>query len=278
MYLVICSKSDIAGMNIKDHLLSMLDLDKKVIDDIEFHIGDRISIAEIRERLIYADHIDEKLKKYIDFNEIIFASRHRSADGRKIFTVHVSGNIGTADFGGKPYSLAKPAPITIKNYVLALNERIDQLPEFSFTLEVTHHGPSEIKTPSAFYEIGSGEEEWKNEDAGRIVAESIVSAINDERKSWDVAISVGGTHYAPRQTEIILNTTFTFGHSFAKYTFDHLNKEFIIKALEVTETDKIVIDEKSTTSKIKGMLVEVSEAVGAEVLKSKEVKRKYSLN
>ena len=177
----------------------------------------------------------------------------------------------------KPYSLAKPSPIRIKNYVLALKKRLDRKPEFQFTLEVTHHGPSEISTPSAFYEIGSTEEEWKDEEAGRIVAESMIEAIRDDRSNWQIAVGVGGTHYAPRQTEIILNTTFTFGHNFAKYTFEGLNKEILIKAVRISDAEYIVIDEKSTTSAIKSLIAEVTEELGIKMLKSKEVKKNFKL-
>jgi len=258
-------------------LLSMLDFEKKVFDDAIIYYGEKFHLAEIRERLIHADHVDLRLKKYVEFDRIIFASRHSSKDARKIFSVHVSGNIGTADYGGKIYSLAKPDPLTIKNYVLALKEKLSRKPEFQFTMEVTHHGPSEISTPSAFYEIGSTEKEWKDEEAAEIVAESIVKAIESNKRDWDVAVGVGGTHYAPRQTEIILSTTFTFGHNFAKYTFDYLTKDFICKALDITETNTIIIDEKSATSKIKSMIQEISMDRGTKILRSKDVKREYSL-
>ncbi len=277
MHLIVCSTQDIASQNIKSHLIEMLDPDEKKLKECVFYDAGHIGIAEVNERLIYADHLDSRLKKEIDFDEILFASRHSSKDGRKIFTVHVSGNVATADYGGKPYSLAKPSPIRMKNYVLALKKRLERKPEYTFTLEVTHHGPSEITTPSAFYEIGSTEEVWRDEEAGRIVAESLIEAINDQRKDWNIAVGVGGTHYAPRQTEIIFGTTFTFGHNFAKYTFDGLNKEILMKAVEISNAGYIVIDEKSTTSNVKSLVSAVAEEMGIEMLKSKEVKKKYSL-
>lgn len=276
MKLIVCSRKDRAGINIRDVILSMGDFDEKAVDDYRFYISDYFAIAEIEERLIYADYIDSKLSKYIEFDEILFASRHSSKDARKIFTVHVSGNVGTADYGGKPYSLAKPSPHTMKNYVLALKKRLSRKPEFQFTLEVTHHGPSEISTPSAFYEIGSTEEEWKDEEAATIVAESLLEAIRDSRE-WDVAVGVGGTHYAPRQTEIMLETTFTFGHNFAKYTFEYLNAEFLAKAVELSEAKFIIFDEKSVNSRIKRMISETAEIAGVEVLKTKKVKKEFSL-
>jgi len=277
MKLIVCSRKDKAGMNIRDALLMMENFDERSVGDYKFYISDDFAIAEIDERLIYADHIDLKLSKYISFNEILFASRHSSKDARKIFTVHVSGNIGTADYGGRPYSLAKPSPHTMKNYVLALKEKLIRKPEFEFTLEVTHHGPSEISIPSAFYEIGSTEEEWEDEEAAKVVAESLLEAIRDKRCEWNVAVGVGGTHYAPRQTEIMLETTFTFGHNFAKYTFEHLSAEFLAKAVELSEANYIVFDEKSVNSKIKRMLGKAAEMTGVEVLKTKKVKREFPL-
>ncbi len=276
MKLVVCSKHDVAGMNIRDALLAMENFDKKVEGDYTFYIAQDLAIAEVEERLIYADHIDDRLSKYLEFDEILFASRHSSRDARKIFTVHVSGNVGTADYGGKPYSLAKPSPHTMKNYVLALKDRLDRKPEFEFTMEVTHHGPSEIMKPSAFYEIGSTEKEWMDEEAAYLVAEAMLEAIRDERR-WNVAIGVGGTHYAPRQTEIILNTTFTFGHNFAKYTFEYLTEEFLIKAVRISDAEYIIIDEKSVNSQIKEIVKSASEKAGVSVLKSKKVKREFSL-
>lgn len=278
MKLVVCSDKDVAAQNIKDFLLSYADFEEKVAGDFRLFISDKFSLAETKERLIYADYIDERLARYLDFDEILFASRHSSKDGRKIFTVHVSGNVGTADFGGKPYSLAKPSPQRIKNYVLSLKTKLDRKPEFEFTMEVTHHGPSEIKKPSAFFEIGSTEEEWKDREAAEIVADSIYSAIIAEKNDWPVAVGIGGTHYAPRQTEIILETTFTFGHNFAKYTFEHLNAEFVAKAVKLSEAEYIIIDEKSTTAKIKELVNQAAKIANAKVLKSKDAKKDFRLN
>ncbi len=276
MKLVICSIKDLASMNIRDALLNILDFDRTKFGDYTFYITDDIAIAEVDEDLIYADYIDIRLSKFIEFDEILFASRHSSKDKRKIFSVHVSGNVDRADYGGKPYSLAKPSPITIKNYVLALKDKLNRKPEFQFTLEATHHGPSEISKPSAFYEIGSTENEWRDEEASYIVAESIVEAIRSNRTDWKIAVGIGGTHYVPRQTEIILNTDFTFGHNFAKYTFNGLNEEILIKAIELSNAKYIIYDEKSVVSKIKNLIKDVAGKIGVDVLKTKEVKEKPS--
>ncbi len=275
MKLVICSTKDLASMSIRDSLLSLLDFDVIKAGDYVIYISDEIGIAEVDKDLIYADYIDLRLSKYVKFNEILFASRHSSKDKRKIFCVHVSGNVNRAEYGGKPYSLAKPSPITMKNYVLALKDKLYKKPEFEFTLEATHHGPSEISTPSAFYEIGSTEEEWRDDEAASIVAESIVEAVRSDKKDWKIAVGVGGTHYVPRQTEIILRTDFTFGHNFAKYTFEGLNRDILVKAVEISSAKYIIYDEKSVISKVKKLITDVADELGVKVLKTKEVKKNY---
>ncbi len=278
MHLVICGSKDTASMNVMENLISKHDFDRSKVGSYEFYESDDVGIVKIDERLIYADFIDERLRKLgLDFEEIIFASRHSSKDKRKILTVHVSGNVGTADYGGKPYSLAKPSPITMKNYVLHLIERIDELEGFEFTLEATHHGPSEITTPSAFYEIGSTEKEWRDERAGEVVADCILKAIKDDRRDWLIAVGVGGTHYVPRQTEIMISTVFTFGHNFAKYTFPHLNEGILEKAVKISDARYVIIDEKSVTSGVKSLIKEVAERLNVDVLKSKVAKRDFKI-
>ncbi|MEM1578391.1 MAG: D-aminoacyl-tRNA deacylase [Archaeoglobaceae archaeon] len=270
MKLVICSRRDQASVNIMNCLLTFSNFEKKTFEGNAFYIGDHFSIAEVDERLIYSDGIDKRLSRFLEFDEIIFASRHSSKDERKILTAHVSGNPGSSEYGGKPRSLAKPAPITIKNYALALRKKLERRPDFAFTLEATHHGPSEIEKPSAFYEIGSTEKEWKDREAAEIVAEAIFEAIMSKEKDWKIAVGIGGTHYVPRQTEIILETEFTFGHNFAKYTFEEIGEEIIEKAVKLSEAEFIIYDDKSTTAKVKEILRKIK---GVEVLKARDAKK-----
>ena len=271
MKLIVCSKVDVASQNIKDALLSLKEFDGEKKGNYTLYTGDDVSIADVDERLIYADHLDERLKKHLDFDEILFVSRHSSKDGRKIVTTHCTGNVGRADYGGKPYSLAKPSPSTMKNFSLIVYKKLVDT-DFEFTMEATHHGPSEISVPSAFYEIGSTENEWRDRNIAWIVAESILEALK-LNSEWRIAVGVGGTHYIPRQTEIELSTVFAFAHNFPKYTFSDLNEDFLLHAIELSSAETVIIDEKSVNSRIKSMMREISEKTGLELLRSKEAKK-----
>jgi len=277
MILVVYSRVDPASSNIGKSLVELIDFDLMKRGDYTFYVSSNMAVAETNENLIFADYIDLKLSKYLEFDEIIFVSRHSSKDGRKIFTAHVSGNVSEAKYGGKPSSLARASPLTIKNYVLALKSRIHTKPEFEFTLEATHHGPSEIQKPSAFFEIGSTEKEWRDKEAARIVAESIIDAINSQRRDWLVAVGIGGTHYVPRQTDLILSTKFTFGHNFAKYSYESLNPKIVLRGVSLSNAKYIIYDEKSVNSKIKNLISKVAEEGNLKVMKSKRARREYPL-
>ena len=277
MILVVYSRVDPASSNIGKSLVELIDFDLMKRGDYTFYVSSNMAVAETNENLIFADYIDLKLSKYLEFDEIIFVSRHSSKDGRKIFTAHVSGNVSEAKYGGKPSSLARASPLTIKNYVLALKSRIHTKPEFEFTLEATHHGPSEIQKPSAFFEIGSTEKEWRDKEAARIVAESIIDAINSQRRDWLVAVGIGGTHYVPRQTDLILSTKFTFGHNFAKYSYESLNPKIVLRGVSLSNAKYIIYDEKSVNSKIKNLISKVAEEGNLKVMKSKKARREYPL-
>ena len=80
---------------------------------------------------------------------------------------------------------------------------------YQATYEVTHHGPTELSTPSFFVEIGSTEKEWTDARAGSAVALSVLEA--DPTDTVNV-LGIGGTHYARRETEIALRSRAAFGH------------------------------------------------------------------
>ena len=84
------------------------------------------------------------------------------------------------------------------------------IPDFSLSLEVTHHGPV-LDVPALFIEVGSTEPYWPNENAAQLLAEIITEGLSlngsNESYSWSesnetepVLITLGGGHYARRQT------------------------------------------------------------------------------
>ena len=198
---VISSAQDEAGQNIRTHLQGLLASEypggraQGLAADFQFR--------EVPGRLIYEDGIDRDL----DADLVLFISRHRSIHPQPVLTVHVTGNLAAAEFGGLPRSLAPAAPEWMRAILIGLREHAPI--GYRASYEVTHHGPTELSLPSLFVEIGSTEAEWMDPRAGEAVARAILGA----RPVPGVRLmGFGGTHYAARQTDIATTTGSAFGH------------------------------------------------------------------
>lgn len=196
---LVSSLQDPGGCTIHDALLSLLK-DPHEAYSLEKH---DLFHHRMKERLIYQDHIDRE----IDADLIIFLSRHSSVNPVPVLTVHVTGNISSAEFGGRECSLAPAAPGWMHAVLRELSKNAPQ--PYRVAYEVTHHGPTELSTPTFFAEVGSTEREWNDREAGLAVARSVLSA---EPRDCIPLIGFGGTHYAARQTHIALTSRGAFGH------------------------------------------------------------------
>ena len=267
---IVCSTLDRASQTIKKNLL-----DSRKWEHVNaactfpvFEYKD-FRIVEISEPLIYQDGLDKKLKAW-DFpaSLIIFASKHRSKDGRAILTVHSTGNAGEAKFGGSDKKLASSAPQAVRSLLRSL-KMLAENEDYEVSLECTHHGPSDIDTPSVFIEIGSGEAQWLDDVAGRMVADAILLLKDDDAP---VAVGFGGTHYAPRQTDLILSAGITFGHIFPSHALDELDESMVRQAFAKSRADFAYFDRKSMKGEQREKLRKIIENTGFEVLKESDIK------
>jgi len=197
---IVNSALDPAGVAIRRQLLEILG--NPAADPVS-HGGNLLSFLETEKRLIYEVGLDGR----VDADLILFISRHTSIRPQPALTVHVTGNYGSADYGGRAGELAIAAPGWMHAILRELAARAPG--GFRVSYEVTHHGPTDLATPSLFAEIGSTEEQWSDPAAARAVAESILAAKPSISVNF---IGFGGTHYAARQTAIALATPAAFGH------------------------------------------------------------------
>ena len=262
---IINSKIDIAGCNIRRHLLKRLGR-ADINDDVRITFGNHsLRFIETEEKLIYQNGLDKRT----DCDLIIFISRHSSQNPTPALTVHTTGNYGKAMLGGNDRELATAAPAMMHAVLNAMNRRLkaaavtednaekgagtdgDAKPDigrYRLSYEVTHHGPTDLKTPSLFVEIGSTIEEWQDEDAGELVAGAVLDALSlDSGTLNDVIrlIGLGGTHYAARQTEISLESKGAFGHIAHTREIAGITAEAIEAMIEKTAADAAYIDRKA---------------------------------
>jgi D-aminoacyl-tRNA deacylase len=221
-----------------------------------------VVLHRVEERLIYQDYLDRNM----DADLIIFLSRHSSVNPVPVLTVHVTGNLSTADFGGLPGSLPPASPAWMQAVLRNLASRAP--PGYRVAYEVTHHGPTELSTPSFFVEVGSTEKEWRDTRAGYAVAGSVLHA-----EPGDVIplIGFGGIHYATRQTEIALSSRGAFGHIAHTREVLGLSGETVRRMAEQTGAVAAYIDKKALNSAEISRLDEILEALPLIRLTEKEL-------
>lgn len=248
---LINSRQDPAGRNIRHHI-------EQCLSDPAMACGkyDRTyEFFEIEGRLIHAEGVDAN----IDADLVIFLSRHSSVNPVPVLTVHVTGNYGAAELGGSDRTLSPAAPAMMQATLRALARHCPE--GYRVSYEVTHHGPTDLAHPSFFVEIGSTEKEWTDPAAGRAVAEAVLDAVPQENAV--PLIGIGGTHYAPRETDIALATRGAFGHVASSLRqVAALDKEMVQEMIRQTGAVAAYIDRKSldhaTLARLNGILDDLS--------------------
>ena len=245
MIAVVVSREDVASLTIRDALLEEGDWNEREPSceawQREWTREDFAMIEKDGWHLHY-DGIDADLGSEFDVSLVVFVSRHSGETG-PLLTAHHTGNFGEAEYGGGDASLATPAPDATRHL---LRRFADDSPEdFDVGMEATHHGPSELETPSLFAEVGSGEDQWEREDAARTVACGVLSLPEREEPRTTV-VGVGGGHYAPRFTRVVLETDAAVGHIAADYALDELDSGILEEAYESSDAEALLFDGDAT--------------------------------
>ncbi|MDO8841594.1 D-aminoacyl-tRNA deacylase [Methanocalculus sp.] len=220
-------------------------------------ISDGVIFHETEGRLIY----ERKLDRRVRADRIIFLSRHTSVRPEPVLTVHVTGNFREASYGGEPEELPAADPAMMQ---AVLRNLIRYAPDgYRAAYEVTHHGPTDLVTPSFFVEIGSTEVEWRDGNAARAVAESVLMA---EPGDAIPLVGFGGTHYAVRQTAIAAETRGAFGHIAHSREAAGMTPEMLGQMIERTGAVAGYIDRKAVSGTEADQIAHLLKEAGLPVL------------
>ncbi len=271
MRVLVTSEQDTASLTIKNILLNEYGFS----DSGESFEGNRIYsldkdllITTTRD-MIHCDHLAEHFNPEV----FIFCSRHRAESGKPALLVHSTGNLGSeAQFGGNPHQLSISAPSLVNTALRKLHEERNQLglSEFDVTLEVTHHGPTSLRKPLVFIELGSSEEYWTHKEGARAVSSAVMECLK-EPLAGDAIIGFGGTHYANKFNKLVLEKGFKIGHIAPKYAINDLTPEVVDQMIKNTTSPitKAVIDWKGTNAENKAHLFPLLENAQIEVIRAK---------
>jgi len=258
-FAVVYSKKDLGGVNIVERFREMGFLPQ-------------VPIIELSKETIYSDNLNEKnypVLKSVDF--VVFASKHQSSKGEKSLCLHAPGNFKIAEFGGKTGKVCLTSAYVMKYLFKELEKNARECgldEEYNVTLEVTHHGPL-IDLPCCFIEVGSGEDAWNDKDAGKVIAKTILSLQDFDKKDYDwvPCIGVGGPHYAPNFNKIQLGDKYAISHIISGYNLpmsSMMLQEAEVKTLE--QVKEVLVDWKGCGRSLdREKVIEVVEGVGLKV-------------
>lgn len=162
---------------------------------------------------------------------LLFPSVHKSEQNVPCLTVHPLGNLGpSAEVGGRPRTVVPSDPRRMASTLRALAEA--GAPHgFPATFEATHHGP-ELGLPTLFVEIGYGALPDPPPEAVRILSRVIRQVALDDGDR--IALAVGGGHYAPHFTDLVLRRRWAFGHLVSRHALEELDRPTAAAALAGT--------------------------------------------
>jgi D-aminoacyl-tRNA deacylase len=89
-------------------------------------------------------------------------------------------------------------------------------------------------------------------------------------------LGIGGGHYVPRQSSLMLETEIAFGHMFSSYQLDALDTEILEEAKKKSGASYAYIDRKSLRSDNKNRISHMMEEIGLPIMRSKEIRARFS--
>lgn len=230
-----------------------------------------IKIIHSKKDGVASNHLDLEIEAEL----YIFTSRHRAASGTPALLVHPTGNWNQITLEGREKELSYTSATALKfglQNLIAKQEEFD-LVEFKVDMEVTHHGPTELKTPLIFMELGSSEEYWVHKKAALAVGQAIIDTaeqfVQRSKFQGESFIGFGGNHYAYRfRKHVLLGEKTHISHIAAKHTLDNLNEKIIMEAFKKTieEPKGALIDKKGARSEQRKNIIDIVERQGKECI------------
>lgn len=175
------------------------------------------------------------LDEYFNPEAYVFLSRHYAESGIPSLTAHTTGNFtDEAVLGGRPREVGWVNPDLLKNYLIALNKRRGELEGYEVTIEASHHGPTSLRRPVLFVELGSSERNWGDERAGAVIGDALMEALT-ERRSWEkVALAFGGSHYPSKFNALLLESDIALSSIVPKHSLAGVDEAMFGQIIQKT--------------------------------------------
>jgi len=257
MELLVAYADDPAGHNMAKFLC------KDMTQDGDVFRGKYYDLVIIPTPAISADWLEEKY----DYDGFVFLSKHAAESGVLALTCHSTGNFSEAKFGGNDRQVAIPHPDLQKKYLQTLKNHQSDFAEFDITIEATHHGPTYLKKPTIFIEIGTTEKQWTDENLCQRVAKLVHKVMSNDIPKNPVALCFGGTHYPTKFTRQLLDGKYALGTVIPKHAFDNLDEELFSHILKQNNTATFALLDWNGLGPNKQKILDLLESTELEVVK-----------
>ena len=150
-----------------------------------------------------------------------------------------------------------------------MNKKKDTVPKYDIIIESTHHGPTSLKKPILFVEIGSTKEQWGDKNAADTVCSSLFTALVRKNGLCEkVGIGLGGNHYPTKFNKILLESEYGLGPIAAKHDLPYLDNSMIVQMIQknIEKVTCVIVDVKGL-GKGKSRILSALDEVGMEVVK-----------
>jgi len=257
MQLLVAYQEDPAGNNMAKFI------SRNLKEDDNIYRGKNFDLVIIPTPAISADWLEEKYS----YDGFVFLSKHAAESGVLALTCHCTGNFSDAKFGGNKRQVAIPHPHLQKSYIQELWQKRSNFSEFQITIEATHHGPSALNKPALFIEIGTTEKQWNDVNLCNSIAEIIVNVVNNEQKTFPVAIGIGGTHYPEKFTKELLEGKHALGTVIPRHAIDFLDEDLFSHILKRNDMAKTILLDWAGLGQNKNKVLDLLNNTDLEIIK-----------
>jgi len=277
MPIIVTSSASLAGKNLLEQFVELYAFEKsgesfENSPIYDYQGQDKLQLITTRRKIIEADHLNE-----FTTDLFIFTSKHESAAKIPALLTHSTGNWTVeAKFGGHPHELGIAPAYAIKEAFLELHNQKAQLnlEQYDVSLEVSHHGPTNLNAPIIFIEVGSTPDQWSDKKAVAAVVHATMR-VASTRNRYNTVIGIGGGHYAPEFNHLLLKTEYAISHIAPKYVLDTISESMIKQAIERSfeKVELCVLDWKGMKSHHREALLQILEELNLSFIKVRKLLR-----
>jgi D-aminoacyl-tRNA deacylase len=267
-FVFVASSQDLAGRTLSSYLRSEQGFAPDGLHDGE--AGRSLSSPDHKNVRLYVANASlltlEALDgTFPDAGAFVFLSKHRSDSEIPTLTCHCTGNFADAPFGGNPKEIAIALPSLQKAYLQAITGA--GVPGYDVIIEATHHGPTSLKKPVLFVELGSSEKQWADANAAGAMCDALLHSL-DFKPCKKVGVAIGGTHYPTKFNKLLLESEFGLAAVASKHALAAIDGAMLAQMVQKSaeKVTHIVLDSKGLGSH-KDRITKLAEKTGLEVVK-----------